>query len=779
MKRIPLYLFLLLFTVSVANADDIATLQSFLDNKTDDQTVLHGVYTACLNLTRTGTEEAVPVLQQLLNDERFSTVARTALINIPGDAGRKALRESLETLQGKNRIAVIQTLGAIDDEESVPAIIKIVEETKDDGLTETGVRALGNIASPEAVIAIWRQLKLHGDSTTWSTEAAVNAVTRLEQDKEVPGWIMLHNRGPKAAISLCLGIAEHGNESGKNAANLALLLDRMKISPRLDNFFPNVNINGKVLLRAVLESDNKETGRAVLETMSHFPVEWQAALIRNLGARKDKAIVPRLMELVQNGQPALQLAAIEALGEIGDLRAVDAILPALTAENTELAEAAKESLKLFTGDQFDKKIIALLDSNDKKLCLAALDIIGTRQIAEAKVKLMAFFDDAHPDPGTEIRTAAYKAFATVAPASFHDVHFVYATLRSRVSEKGDQTPAREALLTLCRKTADRDEAVLLFRDAVKDFSSPIRDFYLDCLFQLGGEKAAAVIAAVAMGTDDALCDRATQLLGRWTTPDAAPHLILIAEKHPNERYRNRTLSGYLRVIRQMGLPLEQKVQMAEKAVAVASRDADKERAKEVLVRFRAMMKGTPIFDGKTFDGWEFRGNEEWFRIEDGAIVGGTLAKPIPRNEFIVSKKEYGDFTLRIECKAIGEGVNGGVQFRSVRAPDDSNMPNEMIGYQADMTGDAAYWGALYDESRRNRFLAEPDKALVTSIFRPNDWNEYEIVCKGSNVKIFLNGKLTVDYTEAEANIPIRGFIGLQIHSGPASETWYRNIRVEE
>jgi len=41
-------------------------------------------------------------------------------------------------------------------------------------------------------------------------------------------------------------------------------------------------------------------------------------------------------------------------------------------------------------------------------------------------------------------------------------------------------------------------------------------------------------------------------------------------------------------------------------------------------------KGKRIFDGKTFAGWE--GNREWFRIEDGAIVGGSLKKRIPWNE---------------------------------------------------------------------------------------------------------------------------------------------------
>jgi hypothetical protein len=192
-----------------------------------------------------------------------------------------------------------------------------------------------------------------------------------------------------------------------------------------------------------------------------------------------------------------------------------------------------------------------------------------------------------------------------------------------------------------------------------------------------------------------------------------------------------------------------------------------------------MLKGKAIFNGKTFDGWEFRNNEEWFRIEDSAIVGGTLDAPIPLNQFLLSDKEYGDFTLRIECKVLGRGANGGVHFRSFRAPVESGMPNEMIGYQADMTDDAAYWGALYDESRRNCFIAAPKRELVESLFRPDDWNEYEIVCRGNNIKLYLNGTLTVDYTEADAAIPARGHFGLQIHSGPPSETWYRNIRVEE
>ena len=40
-----------------------------------------------------------------------------------------------------------------------------------------------------------------------------------------------------------------------------------------------------------------------------------------------------------------------------------------------------------------------------------------------------------------------------------------------------------------------------------------------------------------------------------------------------------------------------------------------------------------LFDGKTFAGWEGDTEKTW-RIEDGAIVGGSLDSTVPRNEFL-------------------------------------------------------------------------------------------------------------------------------------------------
>lgn len=179
-----------------------------------------------------------------------------------------------------------------------------------------------------------------------------------------------------------------------------------------------------------------------------------------------------------------------------------------------------------------------------------------------------------------------------------------------------------------------------------------------------------------------------------------------------------------------------------------------------------------LFDGKTFNGWE--GNLDWFRIEDGNIVAGTLEKAIPHNEFLCTTRKYGDFELTLKFRVDGsEQANAGVQIRSRRIPDH----HEVIGYQADIG--QQYWGALYDESRRGKVLAGPDPEDLSRIAHQKGWNDYRILCQGRRIQLFLNGHQTVDYMEEDESIAKTGVIGLQVHGGPPVEIWYRDISIRE
>lgn len=190
---------------------------------------------------------------------------------------------------------------------------------------------------------------------------------------------------------------------------------------------------------------------------------------------------------------------------------------------------------------------------------------------------------------------------------------------------------------------------------------------------------------------------------------------------------------------------------------------------------RTPQKAVSIFDGKTFRGWEGDTVKTW-RIEDGALVGGSLTETVPKNDFLCTTREYGNFVLRVKFKLLGsEGfVNTGVQFRSKRL---TNPAHEMTGYQADL-GDG-YWASLYDESRRNKTLVKPDSVLITKILKRNDWNDYEIRAENRRIRLYLNGKQTIDYTEPDPTIPQSGLIGLQIHGGGKALVYYKDLVLEE
>lgn len=182
-----------------------------------------------------------------------------------------------------------------------------------------------------------------------------------------------------------------------------------------------------------------------------------------------------------------------------------------------------------------------------------------------------------------------------------------------------------------------------------------------------------------------------------------------------------------------------------------------------------------IFDGKTFTGWTGDTAKTW-RIVDGAFVGGSLKEKVPQNEFLRTTRPYTNFVLRLKFKLLGkEGfVNGGVQVRSEPA---TKPPNEMVGYQCDIG--EGWWGALYDESRRNKVLVKPDPAAVEKAMKRGDWNEYEIRCEGRRIRSKINGVEMIDYTEPDASLPQHGLIGLQVHGNGVTEALYKDITVEE
>lgn len=190
---------------------------------------------------------------------------------------------------------------------------------------------------------------------------------------------------------------------------------------------------------------------------------------------------------------------------------------------------------------------------------------------------------------------------------------------------------------------------------------------------------------------------------------------------------------------------------------------------------------TSLFDGKTLTGWTQKNGTATYEAKDGTIVG-TTAKGSP-NSFLCTDKLYGNFELEFEVK-VDNALNSGVQIRSQtkggKPTGRVNGPQVEIEATGIKNGGEA--GFIYGEAAGGWRTPAADRKAHKH-FKDGEWNQFRIVAKGSNIKVWINGNLVSDLTDEKIfKSHPKGFIGLQVHGvgkkGPFSVAW-KNIKIKE
>ena len=186
---------------------------------------------------------------------------------------------------------------------------------------------------------------------------------------------------------------------------------------------------------------------------------------------------------------------------------------------------------------------------------------------------------------------------------------------------------------------------------------------------------------------------------------------------------------------------------------------------------------TPLFDGKSLNGWTQKGGKANYTVEDGCIVGRTVPKT--PNSFLCTTKDYGDFILEYEFK-VDPRLNSGVQIRS-----QIKDKNRVFGYQVEIDPDTErnrmWTGGIYDEARRGWLNDLSKNEPARKAFKPGTWNKIRVHAFGDSIKTWLNGVAAADLIDSMTS---SGLIGLQVHGignrkdGPYEVRW-RNIRIKD
>ncbi len=169
-------------------------------------------------------------------------------------------------------------------------------------------------------------------------------------------------------------------------------------------------------------------------------------------------------------------------------------------------------------------------------------------------------------------------------------------------------------------------------------------------------------------------------------------------------------------------------------------------------------RGTPLFDGKTLNGWKQLGGAADYQVIDGAIVGSS--RPGVPNSFLVTTKDYGDFVLDVDVRQDVGPTNSGIQFRSLSTPDFED--GRVHGYQADIDPSPRQWsGQIYEEAQRGWFSTGETNPAAKALYEFGEWNHYRIEAIGPRLRVWINGQPAADVIDDAKK---SGFFGLQVHS---------------
>lgn len=221
-----------------------------------------------------------------------------------------------------------------------------------------------------------------------------------------------------------------------------------------------------------------------------------------------------------------------------------------------------------------------------------------------------------------------------------------------------------------------------------------------------------------------------------------------------------------------------------------------------------------LFNGKNLEGWQVKAqekdrNKNFWSVENGTIFCNSLGSKNHGYIWLLSEKEYSDFELRLKFKVSRENLgNSGVQVRSryderAIVDGEGGVPGWLDGPQVDIEPNNPWRnGFIYDETRTvkrwiNPSLPDwridkekhaPERVIFYWEDQQTGWNDMTIICKGTNIKTFVNNVLVSDFDGSglldsedhkKYNVGMNGHIALQLHKNSENKIWFKDIEVRE
>ena len=484
----------------------------------------------CHLLPMVASDTQVPMLAKLLDDPQAADLARGVLETIPGEASLEALRAGLTRVKGDVLVGVINSLGKRRDAESVAAIAKLAADS-DAKVAAAAIRALGNIGTVDAVEVI-----MAGRYAPGLAPAVQDAALRCAEALAASG-------AADRAAAICESLAEAPGSPRVLAAAMACLA-QVRPQAAMPLVMQAIRSDDPLLRGTAASLARTMTlaglAEALAAEMQKAGPSAQVVIVEILAARGDRAAGPAVAKLMNSKDDAVRLAAVAAMGNLGDAACVERLVR-LAAEQGAAQAPARASLARLAAAEVDARLIALAAKGDAAARIEAIGAIGLRR-SPGSGKVLC---DAAGDANESIRAAAVGALA-VAGAGDSYPRLIEMLVAAGLPVDADLA-LEKAVIAVGGRMATPAERAGPVVTALKSAPAKAKAALLRVLAAAGGPEALEAVRAGLKDSDATIREAAVRALAAWPDEAAAGDLLALARDAESATHRALALRGYLRL----------------------------------------------------------------------------------------------------------------------------------------------------------------------------------------------------------------------------------------
>jgi HEAT repeat protein len=347
----------------------------------------------------------------------------------------------------------------------------------------------------------------------------------------------------------------------------------------------------------VKEMPGTEVTKALTKELPNLSAKSQVQLLSALGDRGDDAARPAVVAALKSEDQSVRIAALRALGQLGDDSSVDLLAQAAAGAAGAEQKAARDSLYRLRGPNVDKVILEAVPKADARIKVELISSVGQRNITAGVAALLETADDSDRN----VRIESLRVLKVVAGPE-HLPALVELLIKAKSSS--DRTEAIKTIAAVAHRIEDKNrqaEAVLAVLPSVKEV--PGRCSLLNVLGRIGDNSALPVLTAALKDENVEIQTAAIRALADWPTPEPLDELMKIAADSGNKVHRVLALRGFVRLLGlASGRPGDQTIEMYKKAMGLAPDAVEKKKVLSGLADTKtlaALQMAAGYLDDKT------------------------------------------------------------------------------------------------------------------------------------------------------------------------------------